>query len=130
MSTESPQRESLHLAKNLQSLIRARGITNVALARSVGCSPKTIGEWLTGRTPRDLHTVRKCANYFGVSVHKLLYGEEDPKHGLETLFTSLTVHAGIYQISIQKISTHLSQSDGKFKPSQPSPKEDDHEVEN
>lgn len=99
------------LAKNLQALIRARGITTVALSRAIGSSPKTIGEWLTGRMPRDLNAIRKCAAYFDISVHKLLYGEEDPKYSLENLLASATIHTGVYQITIRKIEVDLSLAD-------------------
>lgn len=91
-------------AKNLKLLIRQKGLTTAQLAKGISTSPKTISDWLTGRTPRDLVAVAKCAEYFGVSVHFLLYGEEDPKSAIGQILEATEIHTGLYEISIKKVN--------------------------
>jgi len=59
----------MEFAKTLKKLIRTEGMTTAELAKKINVSPKTISDWLTGRTPRDLDMVKKCTEFFDVSVH-------------------------------------------------------------
>lgn len=93
----------MEFAKTLKTLIRRRATTTNELAREINVSPKTISDWLSGRTPRDLDAVRRCSEYFGVSVHFLLYGEEDKKNLIEEILEKTEVHTGLYEISIRKV---------------------------
>lgn len=89
----------------LKILIRQRGITTADLARAIKSSPKTISDWLAGnRTPRDLDAVKRCADYFGVSVHYLLWGDEDPRNPLSLILEKSEIHTGLYEISIKKVA--------------------------
>lgn len=93
----------MEFAKTLKTLIRRRATTTNELAREINVSPKTISDWLSGRTPRDLDAVRRCSEFFGVSVHYLLYGEEDKKNLIEEILEKTEVHTGLYEISIRKV---------------------------
>lgn len=74
------------------------------LAREINVSPKTINDWLTGRTPRDLDAVKRCAEFFGVSVHFLLYGEDDRRNLIEEVLEKTELHTGLYEITIRRVS--------------------------
>lgn len=96
----------MEFAKTLKKLIRSEGMTTAELAKEINVSPKTISDWLTGRTPRDLDMVKKCAEFFDVSVHYLLYGEEDPKNAIGEILDRTEIHTGLYEITVRKVTSH------------------------
>jgi transcriptional regulator with XRE-family HTH domain len=95
----------MEFAKTLKTLIRQQASSVNELAREINVSPKTINDWLTGRTPRDLDAVKRCAEFFKVSVHFLLYGEEDKKNLIEELLEKTELHTGLYEITVRKVSS-------------------------
>lgn len=95
----------MEFAKTLKTILRQKAKTTGDLAKEINVSPKTINDWLTGRTPRDLDAVRKCAEYLGVSVHFLLYGEDDRLNLIEQVLEKTEIHTGLYEISIRKVSS-------------------------
>lgn len=94
----------MEFAKTLRTLIRQRASTTGELAKEINVSPKTINDWLTGRTPRDLDAVRRCAEFFNVSVHFLLYGEEDRKNFIEDILEKTELHVGLYEITVRRVT--------------------------
>lgn len=95
----------MEFAKTLKTILRQKAKTTGDLAREINVSPKTIQDWLTGRTPRDLDAVRRCAEYLGVSVHFLLYGENDGHNLIEQVLEKTELHTGLYEITIKKVSS-------------------------
>lgn len=57
------------------SLCRSVGKSPNAVAQSLGCSTGTVTWWKKGRTPHP-ETLKKIADYFGVSVDYLLGNEK------------------------------------------------------
>ena len=96
---------NMQFATTLKTLIRQKASSVNELAREINVSPKTINDWLTGRTPRDLDAVKRCAEFFDVSVHFLLYGEDDRQNIIEELLEKTELHTGLYEISIRKVSS-------------------------
>ena len=94
----------MEFAKTLKTLLRQKATSTNELAREINTSPKTIADWLTGRTPRDLDAVKRCAEFFDVSVHFLLYGQEDKKSLIEEILQKSEIHTGLYEISIRKVT--------------------------
>ena len=95
----------MEFAKTLKALIRQKATTTGEIAREINVSPKTINDWLTGRTPRDLDAVRRCAEVLGVSVHYLLYGEEDRRSLIDEILEKTEIHTGMYELTIRKVSS-------------------------
>jgi len=93
----------MEFATTLKDLIRQQGLTTAKLAKRINVSPKTISDWLTGRTPRDLDAVKRCAETFQVSVHYLLYGEDDPRNLISKILEKTEIHTGLYEVSIRKV---------------------------
>ena len=58
-----------------ETLCRSRRIAPSALTRKLGMSSSAPGRWKTGSLP-DLETAQKLADFFGVSIDYLVYGEE------------------------------------------------------
>jgi transcriptional regulator with XRE-family HTH domain len=89
----------------LKKLIRQRGLTTAELAHAVSISPKTISDWLAGSVPRDLNSVRACARYFHVSLHFILFGEEENLNGLpKEIVEKAELQPGRYEIIVRRVS--------------------------
>lgn len=58
-----------------ETLCRSKRIAPSALTKKLGMSSSAPGRWRTGSLP-DLETAQKLADFFGVSIDYLVYGEE------------------------------------------------------
>ena len=94
----------MEFAKTLKTLIRQNASSVNELAREINVSPKTINDWLTGRTPRDLDAVKRCAEFLEVSIHFLLYGEDESRNLIEDILEKTEIHTGLYEISVRRVS--------------------------
>mgnify|MGYP000210946966 CR=1 FL=1 len=100
--------EELHMSSFgvvLSALMKDRNLSAGKLADKVGYSAKTIQEWLgpNGRMPRDVAAIKKLAEFFNVSTHYLLYGEEDKRSDIASFLAKHEIFTGIYEISIKKV---------------------------
>ncbi len=57
--------------KNLENLIKEKGITRTKLAKDIGISEGTIRSWLEGKMP-SIDKVIKISQYFTVDINMLL----------------------------------------------------------
>lgn len=91
--------------ETLQLLCQRKGLTQKQLAKSIGVSAKTIQEWFgkSGRVPRDPKHLKSLSDFFNVSIHFLLFGEEDPNHLITEILDKTEIHTGLYEISIKKV---------------------------
>jgi transcriptional regulator with XRE-family HTH domain len=69
------------LDRILNQLMANRKISISRLARETGVPKSSLFEWTTGRAPRNLGDIRRIAAYFQISLHYLIFGEEDPFSG-------------------------------------------------
>ena len=58
-----------------EALCKDRRIAPSALASKLGMSKSSPGRWRTGSSP-DLDTAKKVADFFGVTIDFLVYGED------------------------------------------------------
>ncbi len=63
-------------AERLRLLRDQRGLNNLELAKAVGLSHVSIGNFLNGQLPKSEHLVR-LADFFGVSTDWLLGGDAE-----------------------------------------------------
>lgn len=65
--------------KNLKHLMKQKNISASRLGNDIGVSPKTVLEWVgdKNRMPRSLDHIKILKNYFSISTHRLLFGEDD-----------------------------------------------------
>ena len=89
----------------LEKLMTGRGFTVTQLARKISEPVKSVHEWVgeNGRIPRNPAVLRKLAELFNVSVHFLLFGEEDARNTIASLLEKTEIHTGLYEISIKKV---------------------------
>jgi len=71
-------KNELVINKVLKTLMKESGETLASLAKATSVPKSTISEWLGNRSPNLIQAV-KVANHLGVSLHFLLFGEDD-KH--------------------------------------------------
>jgi len=63
-------------AQRLKQLRAEKKLTQIDLARDIEVTQSTVGKWETGARTPDAETLKKIADYFGVSVDYLLGGSE------------------------------------------------------
>lgn len=68
----------MKLDKILTKLCKQKGLTLAALAKESGVKQPTLHGWTTGRSVHNLDDLKKVCSVLGVSLHYILYGEEDP----------------------------------------------------
>lgn len=95
---------AVKFAITLKLVMRQKGVKIAELSRAIDVPVKTVGDWLGGAIPRDLDGVRRAALYFSVTVHYLLFGEEDVRNPVAEFLERTEVHTGLYEISIRKVT--------------------------
>lgn len=58
--------------KNVEKLLKEKGMTAYELARKTGMSPSTLSDWKAGRYIPKFDKIKKIADFFGVTVDDLL----------------------------------------------------------
>lgn len=85
----------------LKRLMKENGETLSSLAKATGVPKSTISEWLSNRTPNPVQAV-KVANALGVSLHYILFGEDDALEPLQQIMKE-DFFKGTFEISIKKV---------------------------
>jgi len=68
----------MNLDKILIKLCKEKGLTLAALAKETGVAQPTLHGWTTGRSVHNMDDLKKVCDVLNVSLHFILYGEEDP----------------------------------------------------
>ena len=76
---QNQESQNLVFSHILEELMKEREITYKKLSLETGIPKTTLFTWSTGSIPRNLHDLRKVADFFDVEIHYLLFGESDPK---------------------------------------------------
>lgn len=86
----------MEVYKNLKDCRTAAGLTQEQAAEKLCVTRQTISSYERGRTQADLDTLHRLAEIYGVTVERLLYGEESGKktHHLEK--AALAVFIGYF----------------------------------
>lgn len=94
------------LAQTIKMLMEERGLTPEQLAEISGVRRTTLSDWLAGTSPRNLEDARRVARNLGVTLHYLLFGqdEQDVLALLRTVPTTLVLE-GVYRVRLERIET-------------------------
>jgi transcriptional regulator with XRE-family HTH domain len=97
--------KNISFGENLENLMADKNVSISKLAKDIDVSAKTVQEWVgkTGRVPRNLDSIKKLSEYFDVSVHFLLFGEEDNRNIINDILEKTEIHTGLYEITIKKV---------------------------
>mgnify|MGYP006077478831 CR=1 FL=1 len=85
----------------LKELMKKQGETLLSVSQGTGVPKSTIADWMTNRTPNPIQAA-KIAKYFGVSLHFLLFGCEDPQDS-EKKISFGSIFDGRFEIDIRRI---------------------------
>ncbi|MBI4405703.1 MAG: helix-turn-helix transcriptional regulator [Deltaproteobacteria bacterium] len=90
----------------LQQLMEEKNLSSRELAAKISLPAKTVSEWVGdgGRIPRNPEHLKRLSDFFSISVHYLLFGQEDPKTSLGEIVNGVEIHSGLYEITIKKVS--------------------------
>lgn len=92
---------TLKINRVLKRLMKERGETLVSIAKATGVPKSTISEWLGNRSPNPIQAV-KVAGHLGVSLHYLLFGEDDAQDPLQKIMKE-DFFKGTFEINIKRI---------------------------
>ncbi|MDD4976579.1 MAG: hypothetical protein PHY93_19645 [Bacteriovorax sp.] len=89
----------------LEDLMASKRVSISILAKDLAVPAKTVQEWVGkgGRVPRNLESIKKLSEYFDVSVHYLLFGEEDARSIVNDILEKTEIHTGMYEVTIRKV---------------------------
>lgn len=93
--------------ETLRGLMEQRNVSGRQLAQRIGVAHKSVQEWLDRNkfsSPRDPTVLKQLATYFDVSIHFLLFGEEDPKSLIGEILEKSELHTGLYEISVRRVT--------------------------
>lgn len=90
----------MELKKVLKELLHKNDLSVAQLARATGVARQTIDNWIAGQEPRSLTQVKKVADYFGVQVDYLCFGQTKEKTIRE--FED-EINAGVFEVVLRRI---------------------------
>ena len=65
--------------QTIKQLRKAKGISQEQLAEQLHVTRQAVSNWENGKTQPDIETLTQIAEYFEVSVERLIYGKEKTK---------------------------------------------------
>lgn len=93
---------STSIGKIFTKIVKEKRLTLKEISKATGVPASTLAEWQTNRTPKNPAQVQKVARFLGVSLHYLLFGEEDSEEPVQKIFKE-DVFSGVFEISIKRI---------------------------
>lgn len=90
------------IGKVLTSLVAKKRLTLKEIAKATGVPATTIAEWQSNRSPKNPGQVRAVAKYLGVSMHFLLFGEEDGEEPIQRLLKE-DIFTGTFEITLKRV---------------------------
>lgn len=91
----------MNLDKNLKMLLDKRGMSVSHLARMSDVPKQTISDWLTGRKPKSLMSLKRVADTLEVTVDYLCFGEDKPKTAIEEFKNE--INAGVFEVVLRRV---------------------------
>lgn len=91
------------LSKQLQEHLNKRGITISQLARMSGVPKQTISDWITGRKPQSVTSLKKVADALGTSIDCLCFGKIEKKERAIIDEFKDEINAGVFEVVLRRI---------------------------
>lgn len=93
---------TIKIQSTLKLLLSEKNLSIRELAKRSGVPNSTLQEWSSNRSPKNPVQVQKVAQVLGVSLHYLLFGEEDKSEPLTKLLKE-DVFSGTFEINIRRV---------------------------
>jgi transcriptional regulator with XRE-family HTH domain len=90
------------IAETLKLLLKERGMSLRELSKRSGVPVSTLSEWSSNREPKSPTQTRKVAEALGVSMHYLIFGEDDSQEPLQKLLKE-DLFNGTFEISVKRV---------------------------
>ena len=98
--------KEISISKNIVDLRRKEGITQEQLANALNISPQAVSKWETNVSQPDTQTLPLIAEYFGVSVDYLFYGQDITYDDIyEKIFKKVSAHEQMSKTSYEDALT-------------------------
>ncbi|MES2802586.1 MAG: helix-turn-helix transcriptional regulator [Bdellovibrionota bacterium] len=92
---------NLKISNVLKNLMSKDRHTITSISKATGIPKSTISEWLNNRSPNPVHAA-KVAKHLGISLHYLLFSEEDSEEPLHR-FVKEDLFNGTFEINIKRV---------------------------
>ena len=93
---------TIKIQSTLSQLLADQNLSIRELSKRSGVPNSTLQEWSSNRSPKNPVQVQKVASCLGVSMHYLLFGEEDGSEPLAKLMKE-DFFSGTFEINIKKL---------------------------
>lgn len=93
---------TIKIGKNLREMMATSNHTLKQISKATGVPVSTLAEWSNNRSPKNLVHAQRVASFLGVSLHFLLFGEEDQQEPLVKLMKE-DVFSGTFEINIKRV---------------------------
>lgn len=92
----------ISISKNITDLRKKKGITQEQLAVALSISPQAVSKWETNTSQPDTQTLPLIADYFGVSIDYLFYGQDISYNEIyEKVFKKISAHEQMSKTSYE-----------------------------
>ncbi|MGE0761867.1 MAG: helix-turn-helix domain-containing protein [Bdellovibrionales bacterium] len=92
----------LKIGPVLTSLIDKKRLTLKEISQACGVPASTLSEWKLNRMPKNPEHLRLVAEHLDVSLHYLLFGEEDGNEPLQKLIKE-DLFQGTFEITLKRV---------------------------
>ena len=86
----------------LKRLLEDRRVTLKEVSKATAIPSSTLSEWLNNRSPKNPEQIVKVAKYFEVSLHFLLFDEEDYQEPLNKVMRE-DIFSGVFEVNIKRV---------------------------
>ena len=93
---------STEIGKVFSKIVQERRLTLKEISKATGVPATTLAEWQANRTPKNPVQVRAIAKFLGVSLHFLLFGEEDSEEPIQKILKE-DFFSGTFEISVKRV---------------------------
>lgn len=93
---------AIKIQSTMKQLLAEKNLSLRELSKLTAVPYSTLQEWSSNRSPKNPVQIQKVASVLGVSMHYLLFGEEDRSEPLTKLLKQ-DVFSGTFEINIRRI---------------------------
>jgi len=86
----------------LKRILDKKNMKQTEVADAIGMPQSTFHDWMTGRSPRDLATVKKIADYFHVEFEYMVFGTKNDQQEMEAKIRRLEFESALLKLEQNK----------------------------
>ncbi|MES3036979.1 MAG: helix-turn-helix transcriptional regulator [Bdellovibrionota bacterium] len=102
MSYDLDMSDEIKIGKVLQLLLKQKNMSMRELAKVSGVPASNLTEWSANRSPKNPVQIKKVAEALGVTMHFLLFGEDDNQEPIQKILKE-DFFSGTFEITVKKV---------------------------